>query len=118
MLKVISSCRCITTARHTGFSRLWSFKMDKWKGKIACVTGASVGIGEAIVKDLAKNGIIVIGLARRPEKIEEFAKEVKDGQIFAYKCDVSDLESVKSAFKWIEEKFGCLHILINNAGIG
>lgn len=102
----------------TGFSSQSIFKMDKWKGKIAVVTGASVGIGEAIVKDLANKGITVIGLARRPEKIEEYAKELSEGQIFSYKCDVSDLESIKSAFHWIEEKFGVINILINNAGIG
>lgn len=94
--------------------------MEKWIGKIAVVTGASVGIGEQIVKDFAKNGIIVVGLARRPEKIEEFSKELGEvtGKIYAHHCDVSDLQSVKSAFKWIEEKFGFVHILINNAGIG
>lgn len=90
--------------------------MERWKGKIAVVTGASAGIGEAIVKDLAKNGIVVIGLARRPGKIEEYAKAV-NGKIYAYKCDVSKVESVKAAFKWIEEKFGTIAILVNNAGI-
>jgi NADP+-dependent farnesol dehydrogenase len=93
--------------------------MEKWSGKIAVVTGASAGIGAAIVKDLAKIGIIVIGLARRPEKIEEIAKELGEvsGQIHAHKCDVSDRQSIKDAFKWIEDKFGVVHILINNAGV-
>lgn len=94
--------------------------MEKWCGKIAVVTGASAGIGAAIVKDFAKNGIIVVGLARRPEKIEEFAKEIgaTKGKIYSYKCDVSDRQSIREAFKWIEEKFKVVHILINNAGIG
>lgn len=48
--------------------------MDKWVGKTAVVTGASAGIGEAILREFARNGINVIGLARRPEKIEEIAK--------------------------------------------
>lgn len=93
--------------------------MERWKGKIAVVTGASAGIGEAIVKDLAKNGIIVIGLARRPGKIEEYAKDLSGdcAKIYAYKCDVSKIKSVKNAFKWIEEKFGVINILVNNAGI-
>lgn len=94
--------------------------MEKWNGKIAVVTGASVGIGAEIVKDLAKSGITVVGLARRPEKIEEFAKELgtTKGKIFAHKCDVSDRESIKQAFKWIEDNFKFVNILINNAGIG
>ena len=93
--------------------------MEKWSGKIVVVTGASAGIGAAIVEDLAKIGLNVIGLARRPEIIEENARKlgVVRGQIHAHKCDVSDIESIKSAFKWIESEFGIVHILINNAGI-
>lgn len=90
--------------------------MDRWKGKIAVVTGASVGIGKAIVEDLVKHGLIVIGLARRVEKIEEYSKALS-GKVHAYKCDVSNSESVKAAFTWIEENFGSIHILVNNAGI-
>ena len=93
--------------------------MEKWQGKVAVVTGASAGVGEAIVKDFAKNGVHVVGLARRSEKIEEYAKILGDttGKIYAYKCDVSDHESIKEAFKWIEQKFGSINILVNNAAI-
>lgn len=71
------------------------------------------------MKDLAKEGINVVGLARRPEKIEEFVKELgpTPGKIHAYKCDVTDLQSIKEAFKWIESEFGFIHILVNNAGV-
>lgn len=95
-----------------------SCEMEKWVGKIAVVTGASAGIGEAIALDLAKAGIHVIGLARRNEKVESFAKKLGEtpGKIHAHQCDVSDLESVKEAFKWIEKTFGLIHILVNNAG--
>lgn len=40
------------------------------------------------------------------------------GKAYAYKCDVSDPASVAECFKWIEEKFGTIHILVNNAGVG
>lgn len=93
--------------------------MEKWIGKTAVVTGASAGIGEAIVKDFAKAGINVIGLARRNEKVDEIKKSLGDtpGKIHSKTCDVSDLESVKQAFKWIEETFGSINILVNNAGV-
>lgn len=94
--------------------------MEKWTGKVAVVTGASAGIGAAIVEDLAKNGIVVIGLARRPQKIEENVKNFPAGygKVYARACDVSSLESIKETFEWIESEFGAVNILVNNAGIG
>lgn len=90
--------------------------MDKWRNKIAVVTGASSGIGAAIVRNLASHGLKVIGLARRVEKIQEIAAEF-DSKIFAIKCDVGDLSSIKSAFSEIEDRFGSINVLVNNAGM-
>lgn len=94
--------------------------MDKWQGKVAVVTGASAGIGAALVKDLVKAGVITIGLARRVEKIEALREDLEDNaeNLHAYECDISDESSVKSAFQWVEETFGGLQILVNNAGCG
>lgn len=91
-----------------------------WIGKIAVVTGSSAGIGAAIFEKFVKAGLVVIGLARRPERIEALIEKLGNtkGKAFAYKCDVSDPNSVKEAFKWIESKFGVVNILVNNAGIG
>lgn len=94
--------------------------MEKWKGKIAVVTGASAGIGAEIAREFAKNGLTVIGLARRVNRIEEIARELGEtpGKIHAHKCDVSNRQSIQDAFKWIESGFGVVHILVNNAGVG
>lgn len=92
--------------------------MEQWKGKIAVVTGASSGIGRQILLDLANAGMIAIGLARNKERILEIAKKNKNAseRIFAHKCDLTRVASIKAAFRWIEVAFGVVHVLINNAG--
>lgn len=95
--------------------------MERWQNKIAVVTGASAGIGAATCKALAEKGMVVVGLARRVEKMETqtrplIASEYRN-HFHTRVCDVSDEESVKAAFAWIEEKFGGVDVLVNNAGI-
>lgn len=94
--------------------------MDQWQGKVAVVTGASAGIGAAIVIDLINAGMIVVGLARRQEKIVELKQQLADDKIdrlHAVKCDVNDDEDVKAAFEWIRANVGIPHVLVNNAGV-
>lgn len=91
--------------------------MEKWVGKTAVVTGASAGIGAALVVDLARAGVNVIGLARREEKVQEIADTHKSlqGKIHARRCDVSSVSDIKETFQWIEQQFGGVEILVNNA---
>lgn len=94
--------------------------MEKWRGKVALVTGASSGFGAEIAIDLAKAGVITIGMARRVEKVEELKsrldKETTAKNLHAIHGDVTDEESVKKVFDYIKETFGGVNILINNAG--
>ncbi|XP_055843427.1 farnesol dehydrogenase-like [Episyrphus balteatus] len=94
--------------------------MERWQNRVAVITGASSGIGAVIVKDLAIAGVIVVGLARRVEKVEELKKGLtkeEQKRIHAVKCDVSNESSVNSAFQWITKSLGGIDILVNNAGM-
>ncbi|KAJ3630072.1 hypothetical protein Zmor_027104 [Zophobas morio] len=94
--------------------------MDRWVGKLAIVTGASSGIGAAIADALVEKGLIVLGVARRSERIEERAKQLssKKGKLHAIKADLTKEEDILKVFKWAKDNLGPVHILINNAGKG
>jgi NADP+-dependent farnesol dehydrogenase len=94
--------------------------MERWQGKVAVVTGASAGIGAATVIDLVKAGMVVVGLARRPDRIEALKSSVPESMqknLHAMKCDVSQEAEIIATFAEIEKKFGGVDVLINNAGI-
>ncbi|KAL1513591.1 hypothetical protein ABEB36_002985 [Hypothenemus hampei] len=93
--------------------------IKRFEGKVAVVTGASSGIGAAISEELVKNGIIVAGLARRTEKVEELSKNLsgKKGKLHAFKCDLTKEEDIVSVFEEIKNKLGPINILVNNAGL-
>ncbi|XP_075211126.1 dehydrogenase/reductase SDR family member 11-like [Lycorma delicatula] len=92
--------------------------MDRWYGRVALVTGASSGIGAAITKALAINGINVIGIARRLEKVQQIADELKNenGKIYPIKADVTKEDDVVSVFQWATDRLGGVDIVVNNAG--
>lgn len=94
--------------------------MDRWIDRVAVVTGASSGIGAACVKDLLNQGFRVCGLARRQAKLKEILPSLSPDQsnkYFPIECDVTIEDSIKKAFKWIEENLGGTDLLINNAGV-
>lgn len=90
------------------------------KGKIALVTGASSGLGVQFATALARQGADVALIARRLEKLNDVKEELEKLGVrsFAVKCDVSDVEQIKSAVAQVKEHFGRIDILVNNAGIG
>jgi NAD(P)-dependent dehydrogenase (short-subunit alcohol dehydrogenase family) len=82
--------------------------------KIALVTGAGSGIGRAVSVALASNGYTVVLAGRRREELERTAQTGSD--MLAVPTDVSDPQSVASLFAAIQEKYGRLDLLFNNAG--
>ncbi|XP_063228777.1 dehydrogenase/reductase SDR family member 11-like [Bacillus rossius redtenbacheri] len=93
--------------------------MEHWKGRVAVVTGASVGIGAAIAKELVLRGMKVVGLARRPELIQELAASLKDapGKLYPLKADLAVEKDILAAFKWVTENLGGVDVLVNNAAL-
>ncbi|XP_046990449.1 dehydrogenase/reductase SDR family member 11-like [Schistocerca americana] len=89
--------------------------IEKYKGRVALVTGASAGIGAAIAQALLKEGLTVVGMARRVEKIKELEVKGAPGKLHAIAGDVGDEGSILSVFKWIKDNLGGVDVLINNA---
>ncbi|XP_022525622.2 dehydrogenase/reductase SDR family member 11 [Astyanax mexicanus] len=95
--------------------------MERWKGRVALVSGASVGIGAAVVKELVQHGMKVVGCARSVDKIEKLAAECARsgfrGTLIPYKCDLSVEEEIINMFSAIKSSHQGVDVLINNAGL-
>ncbi|XP_049839130.1 dehydrogenase/reductase SDR family member 11-like isoform X2 [Schistocerca gregaria] len=91
--------------------------MERYRGRVALVTGASAGIGAAITQALLRRGVDVVGIARRVERVQ--ALELKDapGKLYPLQGDVSREDSILAAFKWVRDNLSGVDILVNNAGI-
>ena len=86
------------------------------QGRVAVVTGASSGIGEATARALAADVYRVALLARRADRITTLADELDNGSI-AVAADVSDRDSVVAAAARVEQELGGADVLVNNAGV-
>lgn len=92
-------------------------KMQDLSGKVAVVTGASSGIGEATARLLVDEGVHVVLTARRTDKIEALAGELGE-KAAAVAADVGDHGQVADLFEEVQRRFGGLDLLFNNAGMG
>ncbi|MFG3703910.1 SDR family NAD(P)-dependent oxidoreductase [Micromonospora sp. NPDC047670] len=86
---------------------------------VALITGANKGIGRAAAEQLAALGMTVLIGARDPRRGEEAAAALRaaGGDAHAITLDVADAATVRAAARQVEERFGHLDVLINNAGI-
>ncbi len=86
------------------------------KDKVCVVTGSSRGIGEAIARGYAEEGAhVVVTYVSQKEKAEALAKEIGAGMVLH--LDVRDRDSVRECFKKVNEKYGHINVLVNNAGV-
>jgi NADP-dependent 3-hydroxy acid dehydrogenase YdfG len=87
--------------------------------RVAVVTGASSGIGEATARALAREGFAVALAARREERINELAEEISGGggKALAIPTDVADANAAATLITTTKDEFGSVDVLINNAGV-
>lgn len=89
------------------------------KGRVAVVTGASKGVGLGVARSLAAEGVDIVLLARGREALQQAAARIEAEfkvQAQPIETDVTDVESVRRAAAAVSERFGGMHILVNNAG--
>ncbi|MCO6417109.1 SDR family oxidoreductase [Siccirubricoccus sp. KC 17139] len=93
--------------------------MGRLSGKIAWVTGAGSGIGEAVAERFGAEGVVTVISGRRKERLEEVAGRIaaKGGTAHVQPADLTKAEEVGTATDWIAKTFGRLDILVNNAGV-
>ncbi len=86
-------------------------------GRVAVVTGASRGIGEAIAKAYAQRGARVVVSSRKQEACEGVAKEIvaDGGDAVALACHIGDMDALTRLFEEVGERYGQLDVLVNNA---
>ena len=87
--------------------------------RVAIITGASSGIGLAIAKEFASNGVSVVLAARKIESLKELEQEIKiaGGEALSVQTDVSVESDCKNLIQATLDRFGQIDILINNAGL-
>ena len=92
---------------------------ESLEGKVAAVTGASSGIGEATALALAQAGAAVGLGARRAERLDGLVQRIEDagGRAIALPVDVSDEAQARAFIEGVNEQLGGLDILVNNAGV-
>ncbi len=91
--------------------------MEFLNGKTAVVTGAAQGIGKEIARVYAKLGAKVLISDVNEENLQKTTRELSDEgyEVCSYRCDVSNQNEAKSLIEYAVQKFGTLHILVNNA---
>ena len=93
---------------------MYTTRVESLHGRVALVTGGGRGIGEAVARRLAREGLRVAVMGRSLDELTRVAKEL-DG--FAAQCDVTDAGALEAAVSLVESSLGPIEVLVNNAGL-
>ncbi|KIJ39277.1 hypothetical protein M422DRAFT_175456, partial [Sphaerobolus stellatus SS14] len=80
------------------------------------VTGASSGLGRAVTEYVLAKGDIVVATLRKPEALADLSKKYDSSKLLVLKLDVKNAAEIKSVFATVQQKFGRLDVVHNNAG--
>lgn len=95
--------------------------MKRWQGRWAVVTGASAGIGRELVRLLAAGGVHLVLVARREERLQALAAQLREQhriQAEVFPADLSDVSARDRLFTFTRARGIAVELLINNAGFG
>lgn len=92
--------------------------MFNYEGKVVAITGASSGLGVQMARGFAAQGATVVLMARRVDRLEELANEIKraGGEALAIQLDVTKDDNIQQSVDKILETYGKVDVLVNNAG--
>ncbi|MGQ4445053.1 SDR family NAD(P)-dependent oxidoreductase, partial [Streptomyces violaceoruber] len=88
----------------------------KHRQQVWFVTGSSRGLGRALVTAVLDAGDLVVATARRPEQLDDLVKRYGDDRVHPVALDVTDGTGAREAVDAAINRFGCIDVLVNNAG--
>lgn len=94
--------------------------MDRWRGRVALVTGVSAGIGADVARTLVRHGMTVVGCARRADMVQKLAASLagESGRLIPMTCDLRQEDQINAMFDRIRKEVGRVDVCVNNAGLG
>ncbi|MEE2788759.1 MAG: SDR family NAD(P)-dependent oxidoreductase [Myxococcota bacterium] len=94
--------------------------LERWRDKVALVTGASAGIGAAVALELARCGFRVALTARRSSRLDALAARIRQGggDALAIPADLRSEDDIHRLFTSVSDAWGGVDVMVNNAGLG